>query len=49
VEDNTLYIFLEYVSGGSITQLIQKFGLFNEQVRRPASLRTPSDDWLRLL
>ncbi len=32
VEDNTLNIFLEYVPGGSISSLLQKFGKFSEQV-----------------
>ena len=38
VEENTLNIFLEYVPGGSIASLLQKFGKFSEpviQVRAP--------------
>lgn len=32
VEENTLSIFLEYVPGGSIASLLQKFGKFSEPV-----------------
>lgn len=33
-DEEFLHIFLEYVPGGSIAQLLQKFGPFNERVIR---------------
>jgi hypothetical protein len=33
--DGMMNIFLEFVPGGSIRQLLEKFGCFEEPVRRP--------------
>ena len=34
IEGSSLYIFLDYVSGGSITALIKNFGRFGEPLMR---------------